>query len=274
MRNKKLIIILSVVAAFVLIIIVCGATFLVRDIDAYSYYVDSPEEYDQKVIDASGIKMNSSIFFLDEKKIKERIENEYNEVGVINIERKFPSRVTINYVVYKNLFQYLNGDKYYQCYSSGRVGGSSSAPIDGAFIVRPRDRVSSTAGEYFQSSDGYDRSLLDRFIAYMHTVMPRDEQIVERIRFVDMTRDGYFYIRTSAGCSIEIHGTDADFGGLLDGAWSIFEYPDPEFPVVKASGIIRAYVSRSDPDKPEYKYTYSEQYDEQDYRNDYLLNAA
>ncbi len=82
MRNKKLIVLLSIVASLVLIIVVCGATFLVRHIEAYSYYQSSPVEYDRKVIDASGIKRNSSMFFIDEVGVKKRIEKEFYNVGV------------------------------------------------------------------------------------------------------------------------------------------------------------------------------------------------
>ncbi len=269
MRNKRLIILLSVVAALVLVIIVCGATFLVRHVEAYNYYEDS-SEYDERVIDASGIKMNSSMFFIDETAVQEKIENKYPNIGVVNIERKFPDRVSINYVVYDNLFQYLSGDTYYQCYSSGRIGGTSKTPLGGYFLVRPRDAVSKTVGAKFQSSNGYDYKLIKQFTDYLHTTALGDKQIVERISFVDLTRDGYFYVRTAAGCSIEIRGTGDDFKGLLDGAWSIFVDPDPDLPVSKASGIIRAYVDRSVSGEKKYRFTYDQSYDQNDYKKDYL----
>ncbi|MDE7106936.1 MAG: FtsQ-type POTRA domain-containing protein, partial [Clostridiales bacterium] len=123
MRNKKLITLLIVVLVLVILIIICGATFLVRHVDAYSYY-DNPqiEEYDKKIIAASGVKQNSSMFFVDEADVKAKVEKAFPDVEVINIKRSFPDRVTINYVIYEKSFQYQNGDKYYQCYSSGRIG--------------------------------------------------------------------------------------------------------------------------------------------------------
>ncbi len=253
MRNKKLIILISVISAIVLVIIVCGATFLVRDVEAYSYYVTSPPEYDQKVIDAANIKKNSSMFFVDEQGIKERVESTYPDVGVINVERKFPDRVSINYVVYNPSFQYRNGDKIYQCYSSGRIGGSTAVPQNGGdlpggyFLVKPRDAVSDKVGALFQSSNGYDFRIISAFISYMKSITPdgNDRQIPLLINFVDLTRDGYFYIRTRSGCSIEIHGTGDGFNDLLDAAWSIFADPDPMNPIGQASGTIRAYMSLS-----------------------------
>ena len=256
MRNKKLIVLLSVVTALVLCIVICGATFLVRNVEAYNYYVGAPD-YDKEVIAASGLKMNSSIFFIDEGKIKSNIENEYCNIGVINVERKFPDRVSINYVVYGSSFQFRSGDGYCQCYASGRIGGSTAAPVGGYFIVKPRDAVISDVGAYFQSDDGYDFKLVSGFISYMYSTGMTDKQIAERIAFIDLSRDGYMYIRTSAGCSIELRGAGFDFMSLLDYGWSVFADPDPELPVNKATGLIRAYVSKADPDAPAVKCTYS-----------------
>ncbi|MCH5161445.1 MAG: FtsQ-type POTRA domain-containing protein [Clostridiales bacterium] len=247
MRNKKLIVLISVISALVLVIIVCGATFLVREVEAYSYYVTSPPEYDQKVIDAAGIKKNTSMFFVDERDIIARIESAYPEVGVKNIERKFPDRVSINYVVYSPSFMYRVGDTVYQCNSSGKIGGSAeivqNALPGGYFLVKPRDAVSQKIGTPFQNTDGYDYRLITAFISYMKSITPdgNDRQIPLLINFVDLTRDGYFYIRTQAGCSIEVQGTGDNFYGLLDNAWSIFSDPDPMNPINQASGTIRAY---------------------------------
>lgn len=256
MRNKKLIILLSVVAALVITIIACGATFLVRHVEAYNYYEDSPE-YDSMVIDAAGIKTNSSMFFLDETAIKNKVESAFSNVGVVNIERKFPDRVSINYVVYGSSFQYLGKDEYYQCYASGRIGGTSSAPVGGYFIVKPHNATSSSVGEYFQSADGFDRKIVDTLIKYMYSTGLNDRQIAERINFVDLTRDGYVYIRTTAGCSIEIGGTGSEFRDLLEEGWSCFADPKPDSPIEKSAGLIRTYISRVDRDKPEIVNTYS-----------------
>lgn len=256
MRNKKLIALLSVVATLVIVIIACGATFLVRHVEAYNYYESSPE-FDEKVIDAASIKINSSMFFLDETDIKNRVESEFANVGVVNVERKFPDRVSINYIVYGNSFQYLTKDGYCQCYASGRIGGTSEAPIGGYFIVKPRASVSESVGSYFQDADGIDRKIVNTLIEFMYSTGLNDRQIAERIDFVDITREGYVYIRTAAGCSIEINGDDEMFGALLEEGWSCFADPKPDSPVEKSTGLIRTYVSRMDADDPQITNTYS-----------------
>ncbi len=269
MRNKKLIILLSIVTGLVLMIIICGATFLVRHIEAYNYYENSPD-YDEQVIEASGIKKNGSIFFIDEVGVKNRVENAYPNIGVVNIERKFPDRVSVNYVVYENMFQYLSGESYCQCYSSGRIGSTSTAPLGGYFILKPKYSTETKVGELFQSADGYDNKLVTQFISYLRSTALTDKQIPERIDFVDLTRSDYFYIRTKAGCSIEIHGTGDDFVSLLDDAWSIFVDPAKDMPVNKSAGTIRTYISKSDPDNPKIMHTYSPTDGEAYYQENYI----
>ena len=282
MRNTKLIVLLSVVAALVIAIVACGATFLVRHIDAYGYY-ENASEYDARVIEAAGIKQNSSIFFVDEQKVKDRVERAYANIGVVNVERKFPDRVQINYIVYGNSFQYQTDDGYVQCYASGRIGSTSALPMGGFFTVIPKGGVNKNAGEYFQAADGYDRIVISSLIQYMYTTGLTDRQIAERISFIDLSRDGYVYIRTAAGCSIEIYGTREEFPRLLDDGWSSFVDPDPEFLISKTAGRIRVQYTRIDPDHPSIQHTYlapggemygGEVYDDNTYYDKYYKNNA
>lgn len=240
MRNKRLIILLSVVAVLVVFVIAGCATFLVRDVEAYGYYQNAPD-YDAKVIEAAGIKKNSSMFFIKDSDVKSKIENTYYNVEVINIERKFPDRVSINYVVHDNAFQYRSGNTYYQCYSSGRIGSSSDVEQFGFFTVKQSAAVATEHGAYFQSDDGYDRVLVNKFIDYMRTTGKSDWQIADSVRFVDFTRSGYVYISTVAGCGVEVRGTGDEFSELLDKGWSAF-MKSGALGVSQVSGVIRVGI--------------------------------
>ncbi len=251
MRNKKLIILLTVVLVLVLIVVICCATFLVRNVYAYSYYGygdGGTVDYDEKIIEAADIKKNSSMFFVDEKGIKSRVEDKFPNVCIINVERRFPDIVVINYVVYENSFQYAVNGKYYQCYASGRIGGMSAepAPRSEYFTVIPRGTVSTTVGAYFQGDGGFDRNVIDAFIAYMHNKGMNDRQINERINFIDLSRDGYVYIRTAAGCNIELKGDANEFAALMERGWSLFADPNPDSAITsKESGLIRVWMSHN-----------------------------
>lgn len=249
MRNKKLIVLLTVVMVLVLIIVTCSATFLVRNVYAYSYYGDAENgtvNYDSRVIAAAGIERNSSMFFLDEEKIKTRVEDALPNVRVVNVERRFPDSVTINYVVYENSFQYFADGKYYMCYASGRIGGVTDSPSVGYFTLIPRGGVNTTVGEYFQADGGHDRQTIELFIEYLHSTGLIDRQINERIAFVDLSREGYTYIRTTAGCSIELRGGVGDFTKLMERGWSIFADPNTPFTVIpsKEEGLIKVWKSQ------------------------------
>ena len=248
MRNKKLIVLLIVVLVLVVAIIVCGATFLVRHVDAYSYYENSElETYNQNVIAAAGIEKNSSMFFVDEAAVKRKIEKAYPNIGVVNIKRSFPDKVTINYVIYEKSFQYKNGDKYYQCYSSGRIGSVSDAQMSGYFTVLPSDSTATKVGDYFQASSGKDRQYVDKIIKFLRSKGMIDFQINQFINFIDLRRDGYVYIRTNAGCSIEIHDSGAvEFTKLLERGFAIYAKSDPTLTdVSQTRGLIRVYPNLS-----------------------------
>lgn len=247
MRNKKLIAFLIIVLVLVLMVVIFGATFLVRHVDAYSYY-DNPliEEYDKKVIKAAGIEMNSSMFFVDEAGIKRRVEEAYADVEVINVKRSFPDRVTINYVIYEKSFQYQSGGKYYQCYSSGRIGGVSDTKLDGYFTVKPAAATSVKIGDYFQNSNGKDRQYVDAIIGFLRNKGMIDFQIIQFINFIDLRRAGYVYIRTNAGCSIEIHDNGVSFTDMLERGFAVYAKSDPNVTnVEQTSGLIRVYPNFS-----------------------------
>lgn len=259
MRNKKLIVLLTVVMVLVLIVVTCSATFLVRNVYAYSYYGNAENgtvSYDARVIEAAGIEKNSSMFFIDESGIKSRVENAFPNVRVVNVERRFPDSVTINYVVYENSFQFQKGGSYYQCYASGRIGSVTQTPTNGYFTLIPRGELNTGVGEYIQAEGGFDLRIIEALIGYLHSTGLIDRQINERIAFVDLSREGYVYIRTTAGCSIELRGGVAEFDKLMERGWSIFVDPNPESAVpTRVSGLIRVWQSQGDGKKVMSTYT-------------------
>ncbi|MBD5132131.1 MAG: FtsQ-type POTRA domain-containing protein [Clostridiales bacterium] len=241
MRNKRLIVLLSVVLALIVIIVATGATFLVRNVEAYNYYgyTDGGLDYDSYVIEAADIKRNSSIFFVDEEEVKNKVERAFPNVGVINVERKFPDRVSVNYVVYERMFQYENDGRYYRCYSSCRIGESSAEAAGDVFNVKTNNPTATAVGAYFQSAGSYDRKIIETYISVMRNKGLIDRQISSHVRFIDLTREGYVYIRMSSGCSIEIHGSVDDFAKFLERGFDIFA--DTKAEINKISGLIRVW---------------------------------
>ncbi|MDE6029394.1 MAG: FtsQ-type POTRA domain-containing protein [Clostridiales bacterium] len=275
MRNKKLITLLIVVLVLVILAIICGATFIVRHVDAYSYYDNLLiEEYDKKIVSASGVSKNGSMFFVDEAAVKSKVEKAFPDVEVINVKRSFPDRVTINYVIYEKSFQYQNGDKYYQCYSSGRIGSASDVKSAGYFTIKPSSATSTTVGSYFQSGDGRDRRYVDAIIKFLRSKGLIDFQINQFINFIDFRRNGYVYIRTNAGCSIEIHDNGgADFNAMLERGFAVYSKMDPQLTDIRQTqGLIKVYPNLSqgadDPVRCVYLRPLQDEYDNKVYTDE------
>lgn len=78
------------------IIVVFGNIFLIKSVDVV--FVNKPEFADENsIINASEISLNTNIFNLDDKKIKDNISSFYdnNSLAVLDVERVFPNKVVI-----------------------------------------------------------------------------------------------------------------------------------------------------------------------------------
>ncbi len=83
--------------------------------------------------------------------------------------------------------------------------------------------------------------LTGKFIEYMRSTGKSDWQIADSVRFVDFTRSGYVFIKTVAGCGVEVRGTGEEFSELLDKGWSAFMKSD-SLGISQVSGVIRVGV--------------------------------
>lgn len=124
MRNKKLIVLFSVLLSITLLVVFNSVLFSVQHVNAYCANMEK-SEYEESVLAAHRIKKGSSIFFVDKKKATERIEDNVSNVRVLNIEKKFPNRIYINFVEIREYIKlYYNageGGKTYFCSNDLRV---------------------------------------------------------------------------------------------------------------------------------------------------------
>ena len=93
--NGRIIALIAVIAVVVVFVILNMTVFTVSKISVqnavYSEYIDK-----QAIAESSGIKLNSNIFFLNEKTATQEIERANPYLEVTSIERKFPSQVVIH----------------------------------------------------------------------------------------------------------------------------------------------------------------------------------
>lgn len=93
---KRVAVAITIGLVLVALIIAFGQVFTVRYIDVE--FVNSVKAANkQEIIDATGIDTNTNIFILDEKKVKAKIQNAFNDnaIKVNDIVREFPNKVKI-----------------------------------------------------------------------------------------------------------------------------------------------------------------------------------
>lgn len=209
MRNKKLIAVLIVVCSITLLVVLNSVIFSVRSVSAYCYNADDPE-LEQTVIEKSGIKKGGSIFTLNEKKVTDTLHRNVGNVKVINIEKKFPNRVYINYVKIFEYFRIHQGNKYYFCGNDGRilrisdVPGLSSATIE----LRLSTPISESVreGDKFASQSDSEVMITCELLSALER-LDYHKYSQDMFDFVDISKSQYVFIKTRAGIMIELQGS-------------------------------------------------------------------
>lgn len=120
MRNKKLIILFSVLLGITLLVVFNSVLFSVQHVNAYCANMRE-SQYEERILDSHKIRKNANIFFVNKRKVTENIESRVPGVKVLNVEKKFPNRIYINFVEVKEYVKaYYNGKTYY-CSNDMRV---------------------------------------------------------------------------------------------------------------------------------------------------------
>lgn len=206
MRNKKLIIIFSILLALTLIILLCSMLFSIKTIGAYCYNAND-EELNKRIVAEADSLNGRSIFVIDEDSVKESIEEKLPELLVVNIERKFPNRVTINYVKLYIYYEVQCGGKYYSCRGDGRIISISDESAAGEKI-EIKNRI--VGGDYKVGDKLFkneDAEIIDEIAIAMERMDLGEESATALIEFIDLDkRDDTIYIKTRTGVYIKIIG--------------------------------------------------------------------
>lgn len=185
MRNKKLIILFSVLVAITLLVVFNSVLFSVQHVNAYCANMEV-SEYESKVLSSHGIKRGTSIFSVNKNKVTKRIKSAVPQVRILNIEKKFPNRIWINYVEVREYVKitegattyFLNNDMAVMRIEDGlgedsgairlKVNGSVSNPAVGDELVLDTPSglsVASVVTDIFSGLErlGYYDSVIDLF---------------------------------------------------------------------------------------------------------------
>ena len=120
MRNKKLIILFSVLLSLTLLVVFNSVLFSVQHVYASCANVED-SSLASEVIANHGIKRGSSIFFVNKNKVSANVESKVPRVRVLNIEKSFPNRIYINYVEVRVYVKVSDGMRNYYLGNDMRV---------------------------------------------------------------------------------------------------------------------------------------------------------
>lgn len=234
MRNKRLLIIFGILLSLTLLIAVGSAIFSVKTVNAYCYNADD-QELVERVEELKDKLAGKSIFMLNEEEIIAQIEGEIGGIKVVNIERLFPNRVSINFVKLFDYFEVNYDGSYYVCGIDGKIlrrqeqsGGNSVIKIKLNLAQEP------IVGGTFASAERF--STLQDIITMLEQLNFRDTNAPALIASIDLAySSSAIYVKTRAGVLIKlVHDDNA--GEKLRKALSLYT-AKPEY---RTSGMIIA----------------------------------
>lgn len=251
MRNKRLLIIFGILLSLTLLIAIGSAIFSIKTVDAYCY------NYDDETLIADVLKdkdklMGKSVFALNEAQLIRDIENRVGGIKVVNIERLFPDRVSINFVKLYDYFEVYYGGNYYISGIDGKITDKlEQSRGDSVIHIRLNLTEEPVVGGTFDSAKRF--GALQDIINMLERLNFRDTNAPALIKTIDLSySEAAIYVSTRAGVVIKIIHDD-NAGEKLRRALSLYT-AKPEY---RTSGMIR--VVNTD------EITYSE-------NNDYYIN--
>lgn len=214
MRNKRLIILFCILFAVTTLIVLSSAVFSVRFVYAYCTNDDDQELCEQVAdFNVNEIKTGRSIFLLSEKKIIETVESKMPQVEVINIERKFPDRVYINF---RKLFPYYAiaaGEQTLLAGYDGKILSTTDDPDKYIKFTALSAPTETSAGKTAFAADSTEGKFITKFTETMdklqileYTSLQKKMEIFESIDISRISSNREFFVKMRTGTEIEFSG--------------------------------------------------------------------
>ncbi|MCL2796526.1 MAG: hypothetical protein FWD58_00505 [Firmicutes bacterium] len=227
-KNKRLIIIFSVVCGLTLLIILSSAVFAVSSVRAYCVNVkdDDPmlAELDKQVLACHDIRFGSSIFMLNEKKTIQNLNKKLaasdppvTNIEVRAIERAFPNRVIIHYIKFEPYFYVAEGGQaYFYAFGGATLmrvldlaDAGAASLMAGAVQIAVEGKISGTAvgSSAFSTSIEHERQSAEAVLAALEKLCsPAD--LADYFDYIDLSREGYIFAKTNRGVVLEFSSFD------------------------------------------------------------------
>jgi|GEM_PF-1755265 len=210
MKSKKTFILFMIFCFLAVLIVIGSVLFSIKDVVGYCY--NSDDEVVRAQVsnsDIHGIETGMNIFMLNENEVRDAVESKIPNVKVINVERKFPSSVYINYIVLEEYFQIQNGGS--RLYVSNdceilRKEERSDEFDNGHIILYCGAKPSSTeVGSRVFSGNSTRYAVVSELMTAISR-LGYYKDIIDVIKLVDLRfiDQNLLYIKTNTGVTIEI----------------------------------------------------------------------
>lgn len=237
MRNKRLIILFCILFAVTTLIVLSSAVFSVRFVYGYCYNADDQQLCDEVAsLDVNEIKTGKSIFLLSEKKITEIIESKLPQVEVINVERKFPDRVYINF---RKLFPYYAitaGEQTLLAGYDGKILSVTDNPDSYVKFTSLSSPEETSVGKKAYEADSTEGKFISRFSSTIdrldilsNTSLQKKMELFESIDISRLTTSSEFTIKMRTGTEMVFWGTLDDLTAEVRLALSTYVHDEDKY---------------------------------------------
>jgi len=250
MKNKRLIIILSVFASLVLIAILCSTLFTVKNV-SLNWLTTRVifQESDSQV--AANVQRGESVFLVDKQSIVAKLESEYPYLKVVSVEIKFPNKLVIHTAERQELFSLkLRDNKHAIIDGDCKVLGFVTDSQLDAKLIKPIPITLtgySVAEKDFELSQianiGWIKTLLTNFNISLLSTGDEAVNIKSNITSLEIDVTGVKNVvnmTTRYGVKIRIENVPDDLNKKYISAFSIYYSLTPQ---QKSAGEIVVYSS-------------------------------
>lgn len=112
MKNKRLVIILSVFSFLVLIAVLCSTVFTVKSVDL-NWLTTKVNFVDMDNVIVSNVELGESVFLVDKDAIIQKLERKYPYLKVVSAEIKFPNKLVLHIAERQELYSLKIKDNSY-----------------------------------------------------------------------------------------------------------------------------------------------------------------
>lgn len=232
------VILFIIISVLALVTVLSGVLFSSKKFVAYCYNNDDVSLNNSITSFVEKQEKNKNIFVVSESKLISMLEDEFESIDVINIERIFPDTIKVNYVKVKEYAYVTIGSLDYYVSNTGRIlsvdGGDAEKENLSIRIITDEQPHATKVGDYLYGKDSdtvkylYDVTILLERMGFRVA-----ESFVKEIN-CNLLQSDTLRIETRAGASIEIFFPDVDFETKFRAVISAFNSANDE---KRSSGV-------------------------------------